>query len=144
MNLQKQRILDRLKEEAKKGRFYSVTYDQYGQMKQSSSNAPPTAPKSCICNETGAEFGEDTRQGRRLALRRESWTFKMILTFATEVSCETFEADMMDKVIVVPPKDSLPSVQLRLMDAEYDHPPEQMPGNGSRVEYTFEAVEGRR
>lgn len=141
---QKTRILKALRELALKGRFFKAVYRTNGTPEDIDPDATPEKPMTCIVNDVKAEFTQDARMGRRVANRRVGWDFKVILHFVGEINSEFFEQDVCDTVTILPQVDSLPDVRLDLTDATYEHPPQQDPGNGSRIEYTFQAVEGRR
>jgi hypothetical protein len=124
-----------------------VVYSKDGEVAQidlESSNF--IVPNTALSNEVSAEFFDDVRLGRRLARRRSKWVFELKLEFPSEITGELFEDDFLDPVRSLP-RDSekgLLHVLLYLVDAEYNHPPQQNPSSGSKVTYTFEAVEGRR
>ena len=141
---QKGRIQEALLRLGKQGRFFKVLYRDDGTPTDIDPDGQPTKPQTCLCNETDAEFATDPNMGRRRARKRVLWKFKLVLGFPCEVNAENFEQDVMDEVLTLPPTDTLPSVFIEIADAEYDHPTTKDPGNGSRIEYSFEAVEGRR
>jgi hypothetical protein len=100
---------------------------------------------------TGIVIKETTSSWRpALRYRREfgpgemsSWRWSARLNFSEEVACEEFEEAATDTGIAIPPSEGVPSQRsllARLVDSDYDHPPEQSPNRGTTVTFVFEIV----
>lgn len=143
---QRTRIQTALLQAAKTGAFFHVTYRDDGTPNDIDFDGKRIAPTSCLTNEIDSNFSLDQKMGRKLIRRRDTWNFKLILVFPVEVTGEKFEQDLLDKSMILPadPTIGMPVVELNLSESEYTHPTTHDPANGSRIEFTFEAVEGRR
>lgn len=134
----------KLVEEAKDGCFPIVTYASDGSPNPIDETvlAGPLLP--ITCNETGCEFTEDENNRRGDFQQRVGWTFSLRMRFNSEVLLEMFEEVMMEDPPFIPSANGYPSVTLRLTGTEPQHPPQQEASNGTSVEFTFEAIQGRR
>lgn len=143
---QRLRIQSFLVTAAKTGAFFAVTYREDGTPNDVDFDGKRIPPKTCVVNETDSVFTEDTQMRRRSARKRDTWSFTLIVEFPVEVIAEQFEQSLLDKSLILgpDPEKGLPSVELNLSDSTYGHPITHDPANGSRIEFTFEAVEGRR
>lgn len=158
MTSQRLRVQNALVDAVKDFDFAVVTYDGDGNpsIKQQQVDTGPgggpqlefedvtTKPhKPIIANEINATFEPDIDYGRDDAQRVGQWQFALRLSFDQEVVLDAFERSVNEDLITIPKSGSLEPVQLRLTSKEVEHPVQQQEANGTKVEFIFEALEGR-
>lgn len=147
MKSNRTRIQNALIAAARQAEFYAVSYDPETELSPDAdvTSAMLAEPATVLANETGSAFVLDARMGRRLARRRASWRFNLMLEFDREVSVEFFENSLLDGPIKLGPvpEDSLPNVIISLVSSSVTHPPRQQPASGTKAVFTFEAELGR-
>lgn len=121
---------------AKAGSFNNVLYDKTTDLPLYAV-VTSQSPKSVRCNETGSSFERDAAQGRRLAGRRLSWRFSLLLEFDGEVDLSDFEQTLLDPLPRVP---DFPHMVLQLVSSTVTHPPQQQPSSGTKAEYTIDII----
>ena len=99
--------------------------------------------KPIICNEVSAAYERDLNDGRDDTQRVSQWQFALRLSFDQEVILDRYERDVNENLISIPKDGNLEFVRVRLISKEVEHPVQQNQTTGTRVEYIFEAVEGR-
>lgn len=130
--------------------FPVVTYDSTGApndiVTEGPEKAVALAHQPILCNETSSAFAEDERNGRDVVQARDTWNFALRVKFDREVLLELFEEEVMDNPPKIPGDSALglPFVILRLINTEVEHPVQQQGASGTIVEFTFQAVQGRR
>ena len=133
---------------ARAGKFYEVKYNSETGLPEDIDvrTAQTVEPGTALCNETGALFEPDERQGRRLARKRSIWTFSLILTFKAEVTLEIFEESLCDPVPVPAenPDSGQPAQFVHLLSTQVVHPAQQGATVGTQATLTFEVVASRR
>lgn len=121
---------------AKAGSFNNVTYDKTSDLPIYNVVTAATL-KSVRCNETGSSFERDSFNGRKLAGRRSSWRFSLLLEFDGEVDLSNFEQTLLDPLPRVP---DFPHMVLQLSSVSVTHPPQQQPSSGTKAEYLIDIV----
>lgn len=142
--LMKQRIHNSLAALVRQGPYYSCTVNsKTGQMTIDLDK--PITPKHVKVAETQTSY----RLARRLksefgASELESWSWITRVEFpGLEVACEVFEQSVVDTGIQIPPVVGLTnqrSLLARLVRADYSHPPDQSPNQGTVAEFSFEIL----
>lgn len=134
------RIACVLVDEARAGEFYVVeTNANTGKTSTLLSTKAETI--ETLTNETDANFDITRRHRRTFRDERRTWTWRLVLGFAQEVTIERFEEDLVRRPRVIPRDESLgfPQVTLRLRQTLYDHPVQQDANRGTRAILTFDA-----
>lgn len=140
----KQRIHNALVAVVKAGPYYRCSVNsKTGQMTIDLDK--PVSPAAIKVVETQATYSSVRRLKRFFgASERESWTWTVKVQFAgMEVAFEVFEESATDRGIEIPPVIGLQNQRralARLVRADYSHPPEQSPNEGTFAEFTFEIV----
>lgn len=139
----KQRIYNRLRALLKEGSFYPCSVNvKTGAMRVDLSR--PVQPTGVVVKEITSSWNPAVRYKRDFGPSElSSWRWSARLTFAEEVACEEFEEMATDTGIAIPPSEGVSSQRrllARLVDSDYDHPPEQSPTRGTTVTFVFEIV----
>jgi hypothetical protein len=102
-------------------------------------------PKSCVCNETAAQFEPDARHGLNVVLRRSTWIFDAIVRFDNEVLLEGFENQMMSDPPTLAKNSTTGDSQttMYLLKTEAQHPTQESPQSGTLATFTFVAEVAR-
>ena len=137
------RIQNFLRKLCKEGTYYAVSYKDGNAEPIIEGTTEKVSPTQVSCNEISSGFQADIRMGRRQALERASWVFQVRCSFAKEVDSENFEQFVMDKVPHIPADALHKDITIRIINAQYDHPPQQSPSNGSTIVFEFDAQVGR-
>ena len=142
--VRKNQLQRMLLEVAVESRFYQTKYDSKGlPMVVDRDVAKPIAPKSAKCNEVAEDLSVDQNYGRGLRLQTDSHYFDLLLEFNVEVDSSAFTEHLKENVPKLAATGGNPGVMAILTSAEYNHPTTKDSSNGSRIKFTFEAVEGR-
>jgi len=122
------------------GPFYEAVYDQRtGFVKAIDPDlARKVKPATLEVNDVESSFVTDSRFGRDLRSRRDTWTFEVIATFAKEVDLSFFEAKACNEPIKLAQHNAI--AQLR--NARYSHPTRSGNGGGTEVIFTFDTKVG--
>lgn len=139
----KQRIYNRLRALLKDSVFYPCSvHPKTGVLKVDMSR--PVTPTGVVVKELTSSWRPAVRYKRDFGPSElSSWRWSARLTFAEEVACEEFEEAATDTGIAIPSAEGVPSQRrllARLVDSDYDHPPEQSPTRGTTVTFVFEIV----
>lgn len=99
------------------------------------------APRGVYSNEIRSSYRPPKLHRRGGAKReRDEWTFDLLILFDREVSSEQFEEEISDTPIVLA-RDANHDrqVTLFLREVNYEHPPQQDSGDGSKMRFVFKA-----
>jgi len=98
-----------------------------------------TQPATLLIKPVDSEFGLPRRNRQHAFRERLIWSWLVTAEWSREVSVEEFEF----AVTQAPPRvlrtATQPQADLFLELAEYEHPPEQQAGGGTRARYRFRA-----
>jgi hypothetical protein len=124
--------------------FPVVTYNAQGKPSLSGQTVVPITP--ILSNEIASAFVEDDDMGREVMSLRSGWIFEVRAEFPREVLLEHFEEEMMSSPprIGPDPQNGYPYVQLRLNQTQPSHPVQKGSATGTKVQFFFQAVQGRR
>lgn len=139
----KQRIHNKLNTLIRQGPFYPCTVSsKTGAMRLDLSRT--VQPSGLVIKEITSSWRPALRYKRDLGpSEMASWRWQARLNFSEEVACEEFEEAATDTGIAIPPSEGSETQRrllARLVDSDYDHPPEQSPTRGTTVTFTFEIV----
>lgn len=121
--------------------FREVTYNSENKATVSDPPLPGFSVVTSIhVNETGSVFGIDPQAGRDQKMRRNEWTFALVVKFKTEIDVEDFEQAWMDKPLILSRQaTSSKQVTLYLTQTEINHPPQKSSSTGTSALFTIQA-----
>lgn len=71
---------------------------------------------------------------------RNGWIWVAIIHFDRQVDLDTFEDGLLRSPLRIPRDSELTQqIDISMLDATYEHPPENQPSHGTRVTYRFQA-----
>lgn len=133
----KKKIHDALCAAVEHGTFIEVTYDSencvldQGQQVQAA---------SIEVNEVSSAYAVEERHGRKFLEDFRQWQWLVIVRFHEEVICELWVREMLeDPICIKRDANEDRQVRLKLLDAQYDHPPRKNPSNGTLARFRFQA-----
>jgi hypothetical protein len=139
---QKVRVHNYLINLVRSAKFYVATYGSDGKISFSESST--AVPKTIVANEVTSDFDIDAVFHRSKRLSRTNWDWQLILGFDKEVILESFENLLMETHLHLAKDETndLRQVELRLISAEYTHPPKHQASSGTIVTYSFSVTIG--
>lgn len=140
---QRSRIHNKLVEIVQAGPYYRTFNDS---ATKAAIGGGPVTPASCVANETGASFLADNRHGRKRILRRDTWTWLVIVKFDVEVTSHLAEDGWLQDPPILPADSTSGSQQatIELERASYQHPTKHQGHGGSVIEFEFNVSLSRR
>lgn len=108
---------------------------------RSTSRSEAVKAQTCLVRAQQVGFEESiTRKcGGRLQ-QRTAWIWIAIVHFDQQVNLDAFEERWMRAPLRISRDSELDQqIDISILDAAYEHPPEQQPSHGTRVTYRFQA-----
>lgn len=132
------RIHDVIKLQIAEHRFPTVTY-QNGLRRTRNNEAIKAATILVRSQQVGFVEARSRRCGGRLQ-ERTAWIWVALVHFDRQVNLDLFEEELMRGPLRIPRDDELDQqIDISLLDANYEHPPEKQSSFGTRVTYRFQA-----
>lgn len=119
--------------------FSEVTYDTTTGL--ATDTGTSVTPVGAYSNEIRATYRKPrlNRQGGPKR-ERDEWAFDLLLLFDREVSSEQFEDEVAGTSLqVLRDANHTRQINLHLREVNYEHPPNQDSGNGSKMRFVFSA-----